>query len=93
MAGFRITGETIEDIREQLNRVLKKMEEELNIARGYRGDVPMEARMVHTEDIIVNDTTKGLILVDDGRPQTFWRVWVNSSGTLSTESVDPGLKD
>lgn len=93
MSRLRVTGDTIEEIKEQLNRILKRVQEELDTARGYSGDVDMSARMVHKDDIIFNDPTKGLVLLDDGTPQTYWRIWVDSNGSLATESMDPGLRD
>lgn len=90
---WRLTADNIDDLREELNRYLKKIEDELNVARGYAGDVTMEARVRQKDDIIFDSTKKGPVLADDGVPQRYWRVYVNSSGSVLTETMDPDFKE
>ena len=38
-------------------------------------------------DIIIDDSSRGLILKDDASPAHYWRVTVNSSGVLQTTDL------
>jgi hypothetical protein len=38
-------------------------------------------------DIIIDDSSRGLILKDDASPPHYWRVTVNSSGVLQTTDL------
>jgi len=94
MGRFKIPqSEDIEAIRQELNRTLKKVEGELNRLSGYSGDLYMEARSIHSEDLIFNKPNKGLVLKDDGNPARYWRPWVAADGTVATETIDPEFKD
>ena len=87
MGRFAIIGEDLESLREELNVVLKKISEEIRVARGEAGDITQGSRMINSDDLIFNTTDKGVVLKDDGTPPQYWRLWVNSSGTLYTESI------
>lgn len=90
---YRISADTMDEFIVQMNLILKKIDTDISQLRGLSGDVPMEARSIHSDDVIFTSTDKGVVLKDDGNPPQYWRVWVNSSGTLSTETMDPQLKD
>lgn len=89
---WQVTADNIDDLREELNRLLKTIREELNVARGYSGDISVGARVKQGDDIIFTTTKKGPVLADDGVPQQFWRVFVDSAGAVFTESIDPEFK-
>ena len=89
---YRIIGETLDELKEELTRVVKDIGDRLDVIQGRRdGDYEPESRMVTQDDIIFDDTTKGMVLKDDGTPPNFWRVWVDTAGALHQESIGGSL--
>ncbi len=91
MPRYAVGSEEWQDARTELNHILKQISTELAIARGYSGDIDMEARMVHTDDSVYNNTQYGPVLKDEN--ERYWRVWTSTTGSLYTETVDPGFRD
>jgi hypothetical protein len=61
-------------------------EVERNAASGYAGlnaDSRMTKGIDATDDLIVNATTRGLVLRDNaGPPAHYWRITIDNTGTL-----------
>lgn len=93
MSKFRVEGETIEDIREELNVILKRLTRDVDNLKGYSGDVIKEGREVHSDDILIKGAAKGLVLSDNGSPGQLWRLWIDGTGTISTETYKYTPKD
>ena len=85
--GNILTGDSFDDLKDELNSILKRINDRLDTIQGRRGDYKPESRQIMQDDLIFDDTTRGVILKDDGTPPRFWRLWVDSSGTIYTESI------
>ncbi len=87
MARFRVEGETIEEIRDELNLILKRVYTDLRQLKGEGGDVHQEAKVVMQKDMIFDKRTSGPVLKDNANPPRFWRLWI-SNGVPVAETTN-----
>lgn len=81
-----ITGD-LGDVVLECNRVFGLIADRLDKIEGYRGSPELHNDMTTNSDVIVVDKNKGLVLKDDGNPPNYWRVTIDSTGTLQQTSL------
>jgi hypothetical protein len=58
---------------------------------GMMGQFSMNGKRVHKDDVIIDDVSKGVVLKDTNGG--YWRLEVDTDGTVTTEQINPGIKD
>ena len=87
MAGFgdtqyRIRSTDPTDLLFECNRVFELLSDRLDKIEGYRGEPALYARQTTGFDIVHTSNTRGVVFTDDANPPNYWRVTINSAGTL-----------
>jgi len=85
MAGnvpFKIESADPADLHLELDRILGEISERLDRIEGLSGAPTFFASLTTGFDVNFTGASRGVVLRDDGNPANFWRVTVNSSGTL-----------
>jgi len=80
---YKIRGSSDEDIRVESNRIFEAISNRLDQIEGYRGEPKVWNREVHTDDIVIEVTGKGVVLKDFGSPSRYWRIGITTSGTMT----------
>jgi hypothetical protein len=84
---YKIRGSDNEDVRVESNRIFAIISDRLDKIEGYRGEPKVWNRQVFTNDAVVDGGGKGVVLKDDGSPANYWRVTIDSAGTLVQTSL------
>lgn len=79
---IRTTKESILDLILECNRVFGLLSDRLDKMEGYRGKPEFRNLVLMNDDVVVVESDKGLILRDDGNPASYWRVTIDSTGSL-----------
>ena len=84
---YKIRSGDPEILWAELNRILGLISDRLDQIEGFRGNPKFYARIEATDDVVVTNAARGVVLADNGDPQQFWRVTVDSTGTLQKTSL------
>jgi hypothetical protein len=84
---YRILGEKPEDWLGEANRVFELISNRLDALEGYRGHGTFYNYIEMKSDVLVTDSTKGVVLKDNGNPASYWRIRVNSAGTIVITNI------
>ncbi len=87
MSLYKVVGSDPEDLRVEINRLFEIISDRLDKIEGYRGEPEVWSRQVNKDDIVLDGDGAGVVLKDGGNPPQYWRVSVDSSGTLSQTSL------
>lgn len=71
----------------EMNRVLSLISDRLDQIEGLRGNPKFYNMVEASDDVVVFNAERGLVLKDDGDPANYWRVTVDSTGTLQITSL------
>jgi len=75
----------------EVDRVFKLLSERLDKIEGFHGE-PTFYNNIQTEfDVRATGTSRGVVLKDDGNPANFWRITVNSAGSLIQTKLGTSL--
>ena len=88
-----ITSDKPEEMREELNRILKRLWQDVDEVAGRAGQFRIESQRNHQSDVVFENAYKGPVLKADVSPDKYYRLWVDGDGALSTEAADPGIKE
>ena len=84
---YKIRGDDPYDWVGEANRIFELMTIRLDNLEGYRGHAKMYNYVEHLSDVVVTDTTRGVVLKDGGNPPNYWRITVNTAGTLVVTKI------
>jgi hypothetical protein len=59
----------------------------LDRIEGFRGTPQLYERQVTNNDIVHTSNSKGVVLTDDADPPNYWRVTIDSTGTLTQTNL------
>ena len=79
---YKIRSDDPNDIILEANRVFGLIGDRLDSLEGIRGTPKFYNASEFSSDVVVLDSLKGLVLKDTADPPQYWRVTVNTSGTL-----------
>lgn len=80
---YKVRGSDPADLVVESNRIFELISDRLDKIEGYRGEPKVWNREVHTDDIIIEVTGKGVVLKDFGNPSRYWRIGITASGTMT----------
>jgi len=91
---YKIRGKGLkaEDLVIELNGLLQELSEVLDQVRGLRGDISWHNRAITNHDIVIGNNSKGLVLRDTANPANYWRVTVDSTGSLQVTNLGRNYK-
>ena len=79
---IRTTKKDVSALILDCNRVFGLLSDRLDRMEGYRGK-PRFRNIVLMEDDVVNlYPGKGIVLCDNGNPASYWRITIDSTGSL-----------
>ena len=84
---YKIRGDDPADWLYEANRVFELIAERLDSLEGYRGHAKFYNYMETSSDVVIQDATKGIILKDNTDPPNYWRITINSAGTLVVTNI------
>lgn len=79
---YRIRSGDPEILWAELNRILGLISDRLDKIEGFRGTPRFYDSAEFSGDVICLSASDGLVLKDNGDPANYWRVTIDSSGTL-----------
>ena len=89
MSHYKVIGSDPADIRVEINRLLESISNRLDQIEGYRGEPKVWNRQVNVGDLVVDGESNGngVVLKDESDPPNYWRVTIDSTGTLSQTNL------
>jgi hypothetical protein len=89
MSHYKVIGSDPADIRVEINRLLESISNRLDQIEGYRGEPKVWNRQVSVGDLVVDGESNGngVVLKDESDPPNYWRVTIDSTGTLSQTNL------
>jgi len=79
---IRTTDEDVLSMIQECNRVFALLSDRLDKMEGYRGTPEFRNSVLMNADVIVTQSSNGIVLRDDGNPASYWRVTIDSTGSL-----------
>lgn len=84
---YRIRGDDPQDWLFEANRIFELIADRLDSIEGYRGHPKFYNYIEAEHDVVVTDATKGVVLRDNGNPASFWRITIDSAGTITRTNI------
>jgi len=84
---IRSSGDSVLDLVLECNRVFGLLSDRLDRMEGYRGKPRFRDLVIMEDDVVVVEASNGLILRDDGNPASYWRITIDSTGSLAYENI------
>jgi len=84
---YRIRGEKPEDWITEINRIFELITDRLDALSGLRGHPKFYDYIEAKSDVVVVNSTNGLVLRDDANPPNYWRLTLDASGTLTLTNI------
>jgi len=75
------------DLLSECNRVFELLSERLDRIEGYKGEPTLYANQYTDYDTIHTGSNKGVVLKDDASPANYWRLTIDSTGTLVQTNI------
>ena len=88
---YRIHSDDQNDIIAESNRVFSLLSDRLDKIEGIRGEPQVYASARFSSDVIVLDSLRGVVLRDKADPPQYWRVTVNTAGTLVITKIGASI--
>lgn len=82
-SSYRIRSTDPKDMPLELNRVFGLIADRLDKIEGLRGKPVFYDKLLCNDDVIVLDGLRGVVLVDRSDPPQYWRLTVDTTGTLT----------
>jgi hypothetical protein len=79
---YRISSDDPGVIIAECNRIFGLIADRLDRMEGFRGEPQLWDRLLTSSDVVFNSSLVGIILKDNGNPPDYWRVTINSAGTI-----------
>ena len=84
---YRIRSEDPNDLVSECNRIFQVMNDRLDKIEGFRGNRTEYNYVLAQSDLVITVSSKGLVLRDNGNPASYWRVTIDSTGTLTVTNI------
>lgn len=84
---YKIRGEDPGSWVGEVNKIFELISSRLDNIEGYRGHLKVYNYVEAMSDVVVVDSTKGIVLKDNGNPSSYWRVTIESSGTVTVTNI------
>ncbi|MFA5132934.1 MAG: hypothetical protein WC444_06435 [Candidatus Paceibacterota bacterium] len=84
---YKIRGDDPYDWVLEANRIFELISTRMDNLEGYRGHGKFYNYVEHGSDVVITDNTKGVVLRDNGNPASYWRVTINSAGTVVLTNI------
>jgi len=84
---YKVVGSDPADLQAEVNRIFEIVSNRLDKIEGFRGEPEVWARQVNKGDIVVDSYREGIVLRDELDPPGYWRITVDSTGTLTQTSL------
>ena len=81
------TDEDVLSVIQECNRVFGLLSDRLDKMEGYRGKPEFRNIVLMNHDVVVTGIGKGIVLRDNGNPASYWRVTIDSTGTLQYTNI------
>ena len=75
----RVKSDDPTDWKGEINTILERLNDRLNALEGFYGTITAKDNFQTNYDIIVNDSSRGLILLDNGNPARYWRLTIDAA--------------
>lgn len=79
---YKIQSSNPDDLLLECDRIFSMIGDRLDKMEGHRGQPELYNLMKTSSDVVVLDKDKGVVLTDNAEPPHYWRITVNSAGTL-----------
>jgi hypothetical protein len=79
---YKVRSTDPQDLIFECNRIFELISDRLDKIEGLRGSPQFYGDVYNGYDTVHTDSTKGLVLKDAGTPPHYWRVTIDSTGTL-----------
>lgn len=79
---YKVVGSDPDDLRVEINRLFELVSNRLDKIEGFRGEPEVFSRQINRSDLVIDSSGEGVVLKDGGEPGQYWRITVDSSGTL-----------
>ena len=87
MTLYKVVGSDSEDLRIEVNRLFELVSDRLDKIEGFRGEPEVYSRQINKDDLVIDGSGNGVVLKDDADPANYWRVSIDSTGTLAQTSL------
>lgn len=84
---YKIRGEKPEDLRYEINRIFELIADRFDKVEGYRGHLTSYNYIEAQSDVVVMNSTKGIVLKDAANPPNYWRLNLDTTGTLTLTNI------
>lgn len=84
---YKIRSTDPQDLITECNRIFELLSDRLDKIEGHRGEPELYARQTTAYDTVHTSATRGVVLKDDSTPPVYWRLTINSAGTLVQTSL------
>lgn len=84
---YRVLSSDPEDMQLEINKILEFVKERLDSLEGIKGSALVRSSQVTQGDLVVDASGTGVVLMDDADPPGYWRVSIDSTGTLTQTSL------
>ena len=79
---YTIQSDDPQDLIRELDRILALISDRLDRLEGFRGMPQIKNSLITNGDLVNINPNTGLVLNDNGNPPTFWRITIDSNGTV-----------
>jgi hypothetical protein len=84
---YKIRGDDPYDWVGEANRIFELMSVRMDNLEGYRGHPTIYNYIESMDDVVIVDSSKGVVLKDSANPANFWRITINAAGTLVVTNI------
>jgi len=84
---YKVRSTDPNDLLTEVNRVFELLSDRLDKIEGHRGEPVLYARQTTDFDTVHTSPTRGVVLKDDATPSVYWRLTIDSTGTLVQTSL------
>jgi len=84
---YKVRSTDPRDLVFECNRVFELLSERLDRMEGLKGSPQLYAEQKTGYDIVHTDANTGVVLKDNATPPCYWRVTVDSTGTLVITNI------
>jgi hypothetical protein len=89
---YKIRSTDPRDVVTECNRVFELLSDRLDKIEGFRGESQLYGNQVSGFDSVHTDAQRGVVLKDNANPANYWRVTIDSTGTLQQTNLGRDYK-
>lgn len=79
---YKVRSTDPNDLLYECNRVFELLSNRLDRIEGLRGSPTLYGDQYTAHDVVHTNANKGIVLKDDATPAHYWRITIDSTGTL-----------